>query len=343
MKKNKIITSASMLFNIVLISSIGLLIAHGHINLKNIFSYDQQKTEKTFNVAITLPVTHPSLEKIKKGFIQTLEKEKDMNIAFTEYNANGNRTLLRGQAEEVVAKNFDLIFTIGATCTQIAKETATKKGVNIPIVFGAVSNPEKLGILDTPPSLLLTGAQETRNIPLQLNLLLHLKPTTKHLTLAYNPAQDPQLDKDKQEVEQFCKEKGINFVSIEVYDVNEIKQKVSPMLDQTEVLLILKDNTMVSGLESLTRLCERSHVTLYASDLDSPDGGAALGFGVPEKSFGITAAQLARQLLKEGKKARKLPIKLVDDFHLKVNKNVLVAQNLPLDTYTLFLIEKGIV
>ncbi len=68
----------------------------------------------------------------------------------------------------------------------------------------------------------------------------------------------------------------------------------------SDALIVLKDNTIVSGLDVLVKLCDRHRIPLMASDLDSPDRGAAFGYGVYEIDFGIEGANKALQILIKG-------------------------------------------
>ena len=53
-------------------------------------------------VAIFTPTTHPALEEVEQGFKETIQKLSSKPYVFTTFNANGNRSLLRAQAEEIV-------------------------------------------------------------------------------------------------------------------------------------------------------------------------------------------------------------------------------------------------
>src|SRR4029079_14670238 len=52
-------------------------------------------------VAILIPVSHPSLEKIEQGFKDTLTSLGKNRYQCDVFNAGGNKTLLRAQAEEI--------------------------------------------------------------------------------------------------------------------------------------------------------------------------------------------------------------------------------------------------
>ena len=92
-------------------------------------------------VAILTPITHPSLETIERGFIQTLREDESQSYHFTTYNAQGNKTLMRSEVEEIIRKDFDLVFAIGTSVAQMTSEVFTKKGIEIPVVFTVVNDP----------------------------------------------------------------------------------------------------------------------------------------------------------------------------------------------------------
>jgi len=306
----------------------------GHLTRKN-----------PHRVAILTPVSHPSLEQIEKGFIETLNKENPGMYECTTYNANGDRTLMRSQAEEIVQNDYSLIFTIGTGTSKMAKEITAKKEKLTPIVYGAVGDPLGMDLVASLESSgnNLTGVTEPRNIPLQIALLKAFKPNLKSVLIAYDPGQDRRLEKDKDQFTAGLQKEGVQVKSVEIYQINEISQKIPPFLDDTDVLLILKDNTLVSGMESLVRLCSRSQVTIYASDLDSSDNGAALAFGVPEYEFGVDAAHKARKILEEKQAPSTIASTPVDAFKIKINIESCKEQGLNVDPILLFVGENTII
>jgi ABC-type uncharacterized transport system substrate-binding protein len=76
---------------------------------------------KECKIAILTPVTHPSLEQIEKGFVDTMEKNSRQKFTIKTYNALGNKTLMRTEAEEIALGNYDLVFTI-ATQASLTNE-----------------------------------------------------------------------------------------------------------------------------------------------------------------------------------------------------------------------------
>jgi putative ABC transport system substrate-binding protein len=110
------------------------------------------------------------------------------------------------------------------------------------------------------------------------------------------------------------------------------------MLSGVDVVLVLKDNTIVSALDALVRLCNRYGITLYASDLNSGEKGAALAFGVVEKEFGTQAGKKALTMLEQQQQPQEIPITALNEFKVTINTTTMHQQNLLLSPTQLFLL-----
>ncbi len=280
-----------------------------------------QENKNQVTIAILTPISHPSLEKMEQAFIQTMEEHNPGKYHFDTFNAQGNKTLMRSEIDEIIRQNFDLVFTVGTTATQMASEIFSKKNLTTPIVFTAVNNPsEKYGRT-------ITGVKELLNFKEEITILLHYKPELKNLLLVYNPS-EPGLQKDQQEISRILKEQNIGLITVEAFQSNEIKAKVSPFIKEADAVVVLKDNTVVSGLEALIKLCDQNQVPLMASDLDSPDRGAAFGYGVYEIDFGIEGAKKALQILEQDIPPSQIPVTPVSKFALRINHVAAVRQGI---------------
>jgi putative tryptophan/tyrosine transport system substrate-binding protein len=284
---------------------------------------------KKIPIAILTPVTHPSLEQIEKGFKETMEAENPGRYRFVTYNAQGNKTLMRGEIEEIAQKGYPLVFTIGTLSSQMATEVFTKKEIDTPIVFTCVNDPVGFHIVpsESLPGGHVTGVKELLDFKKELDLTLTFKPDIQTVLLVFNPM-EPGLIKDQKEVRSILNERGIELITIEVFQTNELMAKVSPFVKQADALFILKDNTVVGGLDSLIKLCNQIHIPLIASDLDSPDRGAAFGYGVYEIDFGIEGAKKALQILNQHRTAGAIPVTPVSEFTFKINRNAAVVQGI---------------
>lgn len=292
-----------------------------------------------YRIAILVPVAHPAIEEIRQGFVDTVDKS--ITCFYDDYNANGNRTLLRSQAESIINQKYDLIFAIATGPALIMKEVSDQRQSQVPIVAGAVDDPVGLKLINSMDfsGNNVTAVTSEDSFDEQIEMLKFLKPSAKSLLLVYNPCSG--LDSKKEEAGKICLSKNIAFSAIEIFNINDLIQKVPAVIKNHDTVMILKDNLVVSGIESLVNLCNRMHKTLYASDLNSGDKGAVLAYGVHEYDDGVESAKKAVKILKEGKLPCEIPSSVCKNFKIKVNTAVMSSQNLEIEPRMLKLIKSG--
>ncbi len=294
-----------------------------------------------YRIALFAPAVHPSMTDIMNGFKDTIHSGSDKKYSFDEYNANGNATLLRAQADEIVQHNYDLVFTIGAQCSQSIFELSQKRQSKTPQVFTAVDNPVAMGIIASlaHPGGMVTGTNDEDDYEQQIHALLHIKPNIKTVLLVYNPAQG-HLEKKSGKLEKILKEKNISLRIVTVAHQNEIAQKVPHFLTDVDVLMILTDHTTVAGVDSLILLCGRYGVTLFTSELNSGDKGAALSFGVQQADYGVLGAQLAHRILEDKESPASIAVLPLEKLYLKINTKTMEQQGLHLSKERLAQLQK---
>lgn len=285
-----------------------------------------------FTIALFVPAIHPAMDEIMRGFKDALAQDSHKKYHFREYNANNNPTLLRSQADEIISQHYDLIFTVGVTCAHTVFELLRKKNEDTPLIFTAVDDPKAMGIIDSLESSgnNVTGVISTPLYEQQIAALLEIRPQTKNIMLVYNPTQGRGFEEQKNMFSHLLQKKNIKLHPLEIASPNEIMHKVGPLLEGMDVVLILTDHTAVMGVPSLATLCARYGVTLYASDLNSADKGAALAFGVTEYDYGKLAAPLALTILENKKNPALVPIVPIKKQYIKINTSVMKAQGIDL-------------
>ncbi len=199
----------------------------GSVNLYFLHGKQHKKVDKkqTAQVAILSPMSHPAITEIEQGCIETLEKSTAVNYVCTVFNANGNTSLMRSEAEEILNGTFDAVFTIGVQATQTMNELTHKKQILLPIVFSSVDETFKEGLHKESLSN-ITGVYDKPNYMQQLELLTYVKPETKQLLLVYSPAYGPSLENDIQFITKQLNKLNIKTHLVHVSDVSELQAKV---------------------------------------------------------------------------------------------------------------------
>lgn len=299
---------------------------------KSVLSEDTMSEITRYKVALFVPAVHPSMDDIEAGVRENLGNGDRYQITIDTYNANGNRTLLRAQAEEIIQGSYDLAVTVGAQCSQVVHELVVKKHILLPQVFCAVDDPIKLGLVSdlNGASNSTTGILSTSDYARQLKALVSVKPTAKKILLVYDPAHGSGLEKDRRALEKEAHNLGLAFATLEVGNANDIAQKLPGLLPSTDVVLVLTDHTTVSAIDIVITLCNRYQVLVYTSELNSVDKGAALAFGVTEYEYGKVAASLAYRILVDHHLPSQIPPVKMKMQRIKINNKAAKLQGLEL-------------
>jgi putative tryptophan/tyrosine transport system substrate-binding protein len=310
---------------IVIVIGLGAL-----VGIEYLFVKQNDVKSADYRVALFVPAVHPAMVEILDGFKQTVTAEGNKKYSFDDYNANGNATLLRAQADEIVQSKYDVVFTVGAQCSQSIFELSKKRQSNMPQVFTAVDDPVEMGIVRSlnHPGGMVTGTTDNMVYEQQIDALLRVKPDIKTMLLVYNPAQGRGFEKDREKLEKVLHAKHITLRTVAVTHQNEITQKVASFLDGVDVLIIFTDHTTVAGIDSLITLCGRYHITLFASDLNSGDKGAALAFGVLQKDYGVLGAKIAHRILEDKQSPASIAVRPLEQLYLKINTKTMEQQGL---------------
>ena len=234
------------------------------------------------------------------------------------------------QAREIVQGNYDLVFTIGAQASQLAKEQIGKRHKELPQVFAAVADPVSIGLVQSleKPGALCTGVYENPHHRTIVDALLKLKPSIKTVVLVYNPTQGAGLEKQREQLTQLFAEHQVSLVPCQLFNAQEIPTKVGALISNADAVMILKDNTVVPAVSLLAKMCNQHHIPLVASDLESGKQGAVLSVGVHEEEFGNEGALLAIKILQEHKNPSELSCTNPENVQTSINQASLEEQGI---------------
>lgn len=300
-------------------------------SLLSLFSCEKSRDGEK-KIAILIPQSHASLEKIKEGFMETLQLDESHTYTFKTYYGQGNRMLLHSEIDEIASGSFDSVLTIGSVASQMTRESFVKNHITCPQVFTCVNDPKGFKIIDSEehPGKGVTGIKELIDLEKEVDILFSFKPSTKQVLLVYDPT-SPGLENDHERLEELLRKRGAKLIAVPIFQSHEVKNKASLFASTSDAIMVLKDNTVVAALPALVLLANQHRIPLMASDLDSPENGAAIGFGVYERQFGVEAARVVQKIISEEGRCQDIPVRPVDDFYLRINRQALLNQGLSLD------------
>jgi putative ABC transport system substrate-binding protein len=269
-------------------------------------------------VGIVLPLEHAALQEIVAGFSETLSKLYNKPIVIKVSNAQGDANIQRAIIQQMRDENFDLIVPVATNPTQMAMSMVQKQ----PLLGLAADLPDSERHKKPNCNIAIVHDEIP---PQQLVSFIHaVYPKMKNLVLIHSTS-DKIYPDVKASVEE-GKKYGMTIKPIMVATLPDLYSSAQSLPENTQAIFVLKDNLIVSGIGTLTKLAKSKHIPLITSDQGSVQGGASFALGVHEKQIGIEGAKLAVAIL-QGANACSLPTVEMTSLTVFLNPHALEDQD----------------
>ncbi len=265
-------------------------------------------------------VDHTSLNIIRDSFIARLEElGYDKSKVIIDYqNAQGEASNIQSICQKFVADKVDYIAAIATPAAQGA--AAATENTDIPVIFIAVSDPLKAGLVESleNPTKNITGTSDVIPVDQIFDLVGKLTPDVKTLGFIYNLS-EANSQTFISNAKQFCEEKGIAYIEATASNPSEVPQAAQSLVGKVDAIMCPNDNTVASAMPSLAQVANEAKIPVYAGAVTMVKDGGFASVGVDSAEIGVLSAELAKELL-EGKKASETPVTVVKKYNAKVNK-----------------------
>ncbi len=162
-----------------------------------------------YKIAIVQQLDHSSLDEIRTAVEAQLEARAaadGFTVEYTEYNGQNDASTLNQIGTQVADGGFNAVVPIATLAAQ-TMVTATE-GLNMPVVYAAISDPEAAGLTDLP---LVTGTSDALNTPFILEMMLAVNPDIQTVGLLYSNSETNSATPIA-EAKAYLDEKGIAYV-----------------------------------------------------------------------------------------------------------------------------------
>jgi putative ABC transport system substrate-binding protein len=268
------------------------------------------------------------------GAFEKKLKESGKNYRTKIFTPNGvNRILLAAMTEEAVESSFDLIFTIGASASQVAQSVLRKRENPIPHLFTGAGDPLKTGLAESleRPGTAITGVEIAPGQCIDgIKILLAIKPNMQHLAIPYWAESDVgELEEDVATIQEFLAPHGIRVTGIPFGRVNEVIPRLSGLTESIDTITYFDYCPSKDAVSGMVKLCNQHNITLFACNLAGVRKGAAAGYGSDIENLGYESFDRANFILSQAKVPANIPIKILSQtYRLGVNKKTMSLQGL---------------
>ncbi|MGB8021332.1 MAG: ABC transporter substrate-binding protein [Candidatus Nanopelagicales bacterium] len=286
----------------------------------------EEAAAKEYKIGITQIATHPALDAAVEGFKQGLTDRGFANVTYDLQNAQGDTATVASIAQKFANEELDLILGV-ATPTSQAVVKAEK---DAPIVFTAVTDPVGAGLVTDAdaPGANVTGVSDMLPMEPTLDLIKQVVPSVKNLGVIYNSGEANSVflvGKQKAAAQAA----GINVVEAVAGSTSEVKAAADSLVGRVDAVSVLTDNTVVSALESVIKVCQENKIPLFAGDTDSVKRGAIAAYAFDYKDLGVQAGNMAADIL-GGKAIKDIPVQYAEKLMLSINEGAATATGITL-------------
>ena len=254
----------------------------------------QPQSGRTYKVGFSQLVDHPALNATRQGFIDGLKAEGfeiGKNLNFDYQNAQGDVGTARSIAEKFLADGVDLL----APCTTPVVQATIRvaKDGKTPVVFGCVTNPTAVGVLqslDKPTGTNVTGFYTVPPVPQNFDLFLAIRPGLKTIGTIYNSGEtnSEALNKlAKAEAEK----RGIAWQAVTITSSAEVKNAIDSLIGKVDAVVTLQDSTVASAYEPIVKATRDAKVPWFAFDVLAVPRGAIAALAQHQYQNGVDWAR----------------------------------------------------
>lgn len=271
---------------------------------------------QTSVISISQIVEHPSLDAMRKGFKDGLKKS-GINAIYNVHIAQGNQANNIQIANQIRGEKPDLILAITTPSSQVLAQKIKKT----PILFTGVTDPVSAGLVKSidHPGANISGMTDLSPIRRQVELIREFLPGIKKIGTIYNAGEANSVVLTNI-LKDVCKEFGIDVEETTVANSSAVYLAAKSLVGKCDAIYIPVDNTVVSGLESLIKVCRRNHLPIFSADTDSVQRGTVAALAIDYYRMGLQTADMAVRIIRDKASIAEMKVESLKNLQLYVNE-----------------------
>lgn len=258
-----------------------------------------------------MPAEHQAFDEMVAGFENRIKTLYSKPVQFKVANAQNDKNLMQAIIQQMHDEGFNIIAPISTTTTQMTLSVINDK----PVIGMSAMYSEQDRAERHPCNVVCVN--DELNADLQMAFIHNLYPNLKVMALVHSSSE--KVFADVRNAELSAAKYGITLHKVMIQNLQELYTMANSLPEDTEALFVLKDSTIISGVNTLIKLAHERNIPLITSDDGSVKNGALFALGVHESQIGEESANLAVKIL-NGRAVCSLPIVKLTKPTVFVNK-----------------------
>lgn len=289
---------------------------------------ESSKKDDKFVIGISQLAEHPALDATRQGFEDGI---KDLGIdgEIVYQNAQGDITIALSIAEKFVKDRVDLIYTIATPAAQAAKQATGE----IPILFSAVTDPvvdELIESLERPGGN-ITGTSDKSPMEEQLALFKEIDSSIEKIGIVFNTSEsNSKIQVDM--AEEMGEMLGLEIISMGISNINDMPQAMDSLVKKVDGIYTITDNMVASAINVVSQKATSNGLVSVGAEEAHVAGGILISKGISYYELGRQTAQMAKEILVEGKSPANIPAQTSNKIEKTFNEETLKTLNLDINS-----------
>jgi putative ABC transport system substrate-binding protein len=296
--------------------------------LLGLMQWPLETSKKPFVVGIL----HPTKNDVEtfEGFrskLAALGYAEGADVVFEYDGPTGPGDKLTEAARKMVRDGVDLIFASGTPAADAAKKAAD--GTNTAVVFGPVSNPVALGVVETlrRPGGNVTGVTLPNSAPKRMKWLIDIAPSAKAILIPFNPG-DKSSVTSMQLAKTAAETLGVGVFTHEVGSIDDVDALLANLPKHIDGIFLPRDSMISGRMVEIATAAVTHGLPLSTPGLKHVGKGGLVSYGFAHFEVGERAAELADKIFR-GNAPANLPVETASSF-LAINLKTAKAIGLPI-------------
>lgn len=266
-----------------------------------------KKNEKK-TLAIFYFNEHSMMHECLKGVMDELKESGTVlkhDISIDIKCAQGEFSIAQSIAQDIVRRGYDYIITLSTPALQITAQVNKK----IPHIFGAVTDPYRMGVAENPDQHLknITGVATLQPVETTIGIMRELYPDARSIGMIWNPAEacsEACTLKAREAAHRY----GFDLMEANISSTGEVMDALRALMSRgVDIFFTAGDNTVLSALEFIADTLKKHKLPYFTNTPSDVERGSLVSVGADYYEVGRKTAQTAARVI-DGEAPEGIPI-----------------------------------
>jgi putative ABC transport system permease protein len=268
-----------------------------------------------FSDSYVLKITEDGvMDQLKRsGVLQKYNMSVDLK------NAQNDYATAQAIVQEMVSRNYDYIVTVSTLALQVTANGNSK----IPHIFGAVTDPYRMGIAKTPGEHIpnITGIATLQPVEPAIKAMRAIFPKAKRVGLLWNPA-EANSEACTLKAREAVRKYNFELIEINVTTTDEVKDGLAALLNKgIDIFFTSGDNTVILAFPMIAAILKEHRIPYFTNDPSDVERGSFFSIGADYFEVGVETAKIAERVM-AGEAPKDIPIRNFVPERIGVNRDL---------------------